>query len=201
MPRLTEAHFEARRQQILEATFRCLAEQGYARMTMREIAAEAGVSVGTLYLYFENKDEMVRALGDEARVETDARLAEQFPDGGPMEIVDAILAAVIGSLDEPGQRESFRVDLQIWAEALHHESLRELFRNNLATRIGQVSTFLVAAQQEGSLSEKADPERLARILMAIMMGLEVQKAMEPDYTMESLVGSLRALLGSDRSEG
>ncbi len=200
MPRLTDAHFEARRRQILEATFRCLAEKGYSRMTMREIAAEAGIGVGTLYLYFKSKDEIVRALGDEARVRTDAHLAEQFPDGGPIELLNSIFGSVISGLDEPGQRESFRVDVQVWAEALHHESLRELFRSNLAARIGQVSTLIVAAQKEGSLPEKADPERLARIFMAILMGLELQKAMEPDYAMQSLVDSMRALLGGGSSD-
>lgn len=200
MPRLTQAHFAARRAQILEATFRCLARKGYSRMTMRDVAAEAGISVGTLYLHFENKDAMVRALSEQRRAQTDAKLAERFPGAGPMEMLGAIVESLIRMLDDPGQAEALRVDVQFWAEALHHESLRALFLTNLAGRIEQLSMLIIEAQQAGTLPEGIHPARLSRIFMAIMMGLELQKAMEPDHSLAPLVDPLQALLGATTSE-
>ena len=154
MPKLTDAHFAARRKQILEATFRCLARQGYSRMTMRDIAAEADISVGTLYLYFKNKDEMVRALSEEARTVTDKGLAENFPDGGPFEILVSILESLVRDLDDPAGLETFRVDVQLWAEALHHDSLRDLSQSFFEERIGQLSSLISAAQQDGHGNKK-----------------------------------------------
>ncbi len=48
--------------EILAAAFEVFGEQGYARARLDEIAKRAGVSKGTLYLYYESKDDLFRAL-------------------------------------------------------------------------------------------------------------------------------------------
>ena len=47
---------------ILEATAQVLADGGYARLNTNRVARVAGVSIGSLYQYFSNKDELVRAV-------------------------------------------------------------------------------------------------------------------------------------------
>lgn len=64
---------------ILEATARILAKRGYAGTNTNLIAAEAGVSVGSIYQYFPNKDALICALHE--------RHAEQMSD-----IIDKVLA-------------------------------------------------------------------------------------------------------------
>ena len=197
MPKLTEAHFEARRNQILDATFRCLARKGYSRMTMRGIADEADISVGTLYLYFKDKDEMVQALSERFRMETDEGLEQEYAGRGPFEILMSILASLVRGLDDPQHQETCRVDVQLWAEALHHESLRQLFLSVLNERIGQLSSLISDAQTAGKLPASEDPEALARIFVAILTGLELQKATDPEVSFETLADSLPALLGGE----
>jgi AcrR family transcriptional regulator len=53
---------ERRRQQIIVAAKRVFVEKGYSRATMENIAKEAELSAGTLYLYFRNKSELWAAL-------------------------------------------------------------------------------------------------------------------------------------------
>lgn len=53
---------EATRERILETALALFAEKGFANTTIREIAKEAGCSVGLAYRYFETKDAMVLAL-------------------------------------------------------------------------------------------------------------------------------------------
>ena len=55
MPRVTDAHRETRRRQILDASIECFAREGFHRTSMAQIIAEAGVSAGTIYLYFTGK--------------------------------------------------------------------------------------------------------------------------------------------------
>jgi len=195
LPRLSETHFAARRNRILEATFRCLARKGYSRLTMRDIAAEAGISVGTLYLYFKDKDEMVRALSETAKAETDAGVAGQLPAGGPMEVLGSILQALLRGLDDPERAESFRVDVQLWAEALHHARLRTLLLANQAGRIEQLSALVTEARKRGELPAEVGSGELARVVLAILVGLELQKVMDPRVPCEALAPTLRALLG------
>jgi AcrR family transcriptional regulator len=53
---------ERRRQQIIVAAKRVFVEKGYGRATMENIAREAELSAGTLYLYFRNKSELLATL-------------------------------------------------------------------------------------------------------------------------------------------
>jgi AcrR family transcriptional regulator len=53
---------ERRRQQIIVAAKRVFSEKGFSRATMEDIANEAELSPGTLYLYFKNKDELYASL-------------------------------------------------------------------------------------------------------------------------------------------
>ncbi|MCA9539826.1 MAG: helix-turn-helix transcriptional regulator, partial [Myxococcales bacterium] len=53
---------EARREQILEAAARLFACHGIAKARMADVAREAGIAVGSVYLEFRNKDEIVEAL-------------------------------------------------------------------------------------------------------------------------------------------
>ncbi len=48
--------------EILGAAARILVEDGYSAMTTNDVAAAAGVSIGSLYQYFPNKDALLRAL-------------------------------------------------------------------------------------------------------------------------------------------
>jgi len=53
---------ERRRQQIIVAAKRVFSEKGFSKTTMEDIAKEAELSPGTLYLYFKNKDELYASL-------------------------------------------------------------------------------------------------------------------------------------------
>ena len=63
---------ERTRERILEAALALFARQGFAGATMRDIAAEAGCSLGLAYRYFARKEDMVLALYD--------RLAQEIAD-------------------------------------------------------------------------------------------------------------------------
>ena len=69
----------ARREQILEAATRVFAEKGFRRATTREVAREAGVSEGTIYNYFDDKDALMVAILD--RLNETERRAEEFVVG------------------------------------------------------------------------------------------------------------------------
>lgn len=57
-----ERERERRRQQIMVAAKRVFTDKGFGKATMEDIAAEAELSPGTLYLYFKNKDELYASL-------------------------------------------------------------------------------------------------------------------------------------------
>jgi len=57
-----EREKERRRQQIIVAAKRIFSDKGFSKATMDDIAKEAELSAGTIYLYFKNKDELCASL-------------------------------------------------------------------------------------------------------------------------------------------
>ena len=51
-----------RREQILEAAVRVFARRGFGKATVAEIAEEAGVAAGTIYIYFEGKEDLFMSI-------------------------------------------------------------------------------------------------------------------------------------------
>src|SRR5258706_14095937 len=65
MPKIAEAARAARRDQIIAAGLTCFARAGYHATTMADVAAQAGVSKGTPYLYFDSKQALFLALHEQ----------------------------------------------------------------------------------------------------------------------------------------
>jgi len=65
---------QALRKRILDGAQRIVTRDGYAALSMRKIADAIGYSPASLYLYFENRDEIARALGHEGHEQLLAQL-------------------------------------------------------------------------------------------------------------------------------
>jgi AcrR family transcriptional regulator len=95
---------------ILEAAVQVIDRQGYDAATTNHIAERAGVSVGTLYQYFSNKEEIITALMQSYRVqlaETVVRELEHSRPGSLSETVREVIRALIKSHLVSAQARSF----------------------------------------------------------------------------------------------
>jgi AcrR family transcriptional regulator len=87
------------RQRILDAAAQVFAAHGYVAGTTNRIAEQAGLSIGSLYQYFPNKDAVLRALMD-AHVDAGAALlTERLSDGLPERLDDALRVFVRATID------------------------------------------------------------------------------------------------------
>lgn len=80
--------------EILEAAFEEFALHGYAATRLEDVAARAGVTKGTIYVYFENKERLFEALAHERGKELHARIAP-FLDDQSEPTADAIRADLV----------------------------------------------------------------------------------------------------------
>src|SRR6266404_5183821 len=99
---------EFRVQSIQEAAIRVISRKGMASATMQEIAEEAGVAKGTIYLYFRDREELVEksfenAIG-ELHKKVDAALASE---GTFEQRLRAVVTAKLGFFNQ--NREFFRL--------------------------------------------------------------------------------------------
>ncbi|MEU7141567.1 TetR/AcrR family transcriptional regulator [Nocardia sp. NPDC046473] len=183
MPRLTDEHRAANRSQIVAAARRCFSRDGFHQTSMPDIAAEAGVSVGAPYRYFASKEEIiVEIAGDAFRVMFAP--VERLVDGdGEMTVADLVAAAVDPvsgdvAVDATGQAipvdELLRVAVQAWGELLRHEGLRQQAEAGFEQVRGRIADVLRNGQRAGTVSTELDPDRGARVVMALLHGFVLQ---------------------------
>lgn len=157
---------EYRIQSIQEATMRVIARKGMAAATMQEIAEEAGVAKGTIYLYFRDRDELVEKTFESAMAQLGVELDEVVRREGLFE--EKIRAIVSGYLSFFAKnREFFRLYLSMrLAEGTperqrrHKTSCEPRYR----MRINQFAAFLEDAMNRGQI-RRGDPRRMALFIM------------------------------------
>jgi AcrR family transcriptional regulator len=174
MPKITDAKRESRRQQILEAARTCFARDGFHATTTADIVRESGVSQGTLYLYFETKDDIVLALADD-RHQGEAflnALAQSEPD--PVQGLFLMIELYGRSLTDPHRAEMRRVGIQGWGEALRNERIRESITGGLAKVRAEIVRLIERGQRAGEVRADVEPEAAARIMIALFQGLILQ---------------------------
>src|SRR6478736_8387639 len=89
MPKVTDAHRESRREQILVAAWKCFSRNGFHSTSMADVIAEAGLSAGAVYLYFRSKDDIIVAVATQVFGGIEGRLlqfADHRPPPSPAEI-------------------------------------------------------------------------------------------------------------------
>lgn len=178
MPKLNDRARTRRRQRILEAAEACFARLGFHSTTIADVRTEAGVSTGAVYTYFDNKEAMIRAILEGARDERRARLsaATQTGEGGAQALV--LLEWVAEVFTQVGQHRA-RIDVHLWAEALRDAGVRKLAKGALRDALdavrGVVAERLSDADRAGGIPVEADA--VASVLVAIFLGLEVQRAL------------------------
>ncbi|MBI1398665.1 TetR/AcrR family transcriptional regulator [Hyphomonas sp.] len=96
-----QARAQATVNAVLEAAFQILEQDGEARLTTNLIAERAGVSIGTLYQYFEDREAILAAMGQRQAEATRERITNiilESPETSSMRaIVKAIMSGIAGS--------------------------------------------------------------------------------------------------------
>lgn len=95
MARVTQAHINARRDDILAAARSLFLNRGFTNVTMQDIADEAGISAGAIYRYYPGKDDLIRAYFEHCVGASPATMIRLVaPDAPPIERLLAIATVV-----------------------------------------------------------------------------------------------------------
>ncbi len=178
MPRVTDAHRESRRRQILDASVECFAREGFHRSSMAQIIAEAGVSAGTIYLYFTGKEEIVEAIAEERHALESALASAALANPDTAQALHDLAAGYLDWLSDPLEQKRRRVTVQVWAEALRSERVASIVRDGVGQR-HQVADFVRERQQRGELIPSVDADALSRAMLSLILGFVLQQAWDP----------------------
>ncbi|MGO1053384.1 TetR/AcrR family transcriptional regulator [Crossiella sp. CA198] len=166
---------EEQKAQIAEALWRLAARAGLEAVSVREVAAEAGVSVGRVQHYFRSKDTMLLYGLKLAGQRMETRIAERLTGlaGSPEQLLRAALAEVLG--DDPDTRQAIRVNVAFLGRAMEDTQIADvLFQDNAELRA--LAAYVVRIAQSQGRAAGLDPEREARIIWSLADALTIELA-------------------------
>lgn len=192
MPRVSQAHLDARRQQILDAARRCFVRNGFHATSMQDVLSEANLSAGAVYRYFRSKDDIVSAIATGALHEI-ARALEPGDDGAapPLEEVVGRMLAAVENLG--ATQDVPKLAIQIWSEAVRSPAIRERVREALDRVRATVAQQVQRYQDQGLMTRDVPAAHVARVLVAMTAGFMVQYALVGDVDAAMFGDGVRAL--------
>lgn len=200
MARVSQAHLDARRRQILDAAALCFARNGFHATSMQDVLKEADLSAGAVYRYFSGKEELISAIVQEVLGEVHAAFEEagrQSPPPPPDSLVADVLGravAVRANLTLDGVPAFPRLVVQVWSEIPRNPELAAVLAEGYGNVRAAWGRIVEGYQDAGMMRSDVAPDDVARTMIAAVLGFLAQQSLFGPAPVEILRDGLRALM-------
>jgi AcrR family transcriptional regulator len=164
MPKVVPEYKEKAKERILGAAMEVFSQKGFHDSRMEDIAAKVGVSKRTLYLYYENKEELFRALCAGAPKQMAEMLQACFKDDP-----EGLACTKFFDLATSGPPSGF--DFEIISAASRNPTLKKIEGDLQQEEIKVIADILEDRKRKGVLPSDVDAQQTARVLIALYRGL------------------------------
>lgn len=181
---------------ILQAATEVFAEQGFAAVTVAEIADHAGIGKGTVYEYFSSKDELLFAVFEWINERIFERISEELDAGGTtLQRFQRLLD--LGAEITRDQVDMQAVVLDFWAASRGTKS-EERYNQACRTTFRAYRRLIADVVREGQANRELRPEvdadAVATMVVAAMDGLGVQIFFDREIDPTATVGGFGQVL-------
>jgi AcrR family transcriptional regulator len=154
---------EKRRQDLVMAAYRAIAERGFEGLRTREVASEAGVNIATLHYYFPTKESLIRGVVDHAMSRVQSTLA---PHGAPaVQLRNHLRAVRRLLLDEP---ELGAVVAELALRSSRDDAIQAVLGETFLAWHATMRGLLRRGVKGGNLNAKLDSAGVAAIVMTTL---------------------------------
>src|SRR6201993_2249856 len=143
---------------------------------MHDISAEAGISVGLIYRYFETKEAVISAMADRHKKEISEVLERARQAPTLLESLEILFTAHCCE-NEPRVISAFVVDL--YAEASRNPHVANLVRDVLETAMDGVKDLIARAPEAQNTGNNQRPDDLAELIFAVARGMLMLDVLRP----------------------
>ena len=174
LKRRWERRKDARPQELLAAALDLFVERGFASTRLEDVAKRAGVSKGTLYLYFTNKEDLFKAVVRENIVasigEAESVIAEF--EGGSAELLRCV---IMGWWERIGATQASGIIKLMMAEAGNFPDVAAFYREEVIDRWTVMVSGLLQRGVDNGEFRPLDVQMLTHVLIAPMLMLVTWK--------------------------
>ncbi|MFG2843556.1 TetR/AcrR family transcriptional regulator [Kitasatospora sp. NPDC048296] len=160
---------QERRETIARALWRVVEQRGATHLTLREVAQEAGISLGQLQHYFGSRADLLAFAGDLAGEQSALRVGRALAELGERPHPRAVLRAMLVELLplRADSRVTSRMSAAYVLEALHDEGVHARARAGLLQGRGMVEQVVRQAIADGLIAGDRDPVVETDLLLAL----------------------------------
>ena len=164
-----------RKEQILTATMRVATKMGLEKVTGRRVAAEAGISSGSVFFHYKTKNDLLLALLD--------KLIVWWLTTGEIQVSDPKLQflELVSSEARVDEREEIDLLLEFWILGRKHPEMRSRFQQAM---VKYRDKFCLAARQmiqdDNDKLSQTTPESIAIFASSLIIGNALQMMFAPE---------------------
>jgi len=194
---------DARRRQLLGAAFGVASRDGITGVTVRAVAAEAGVSHGLLLFHFGTKERLVAELLDWLIENTSVLHVSEDVARFPLAL-DRLQALLQQEIDRVShQPDHTRLFLEFWALGAQDESIRTRIRAEVVRyRAAFLAIIDEVLHAETAVPAGVTASGLSAVAVSWIQGCAVQALIDPEhFDTDEYLAAVRALIGQPRGGG
>ena len=181
---------EARRDELVAAAYREIAQSGFEGLRTREVAGAVGVNVATLHYYFPTKEDLIRAVVGHAMSRFQSTLVSE----------GTTIARLRGHFrglrrlahDEP---ELFRVMAELMIRSARDAKIAEIIRKMQDFWHSTLRALLRSAREEGALPKDIDPDGMSAVIVATLKGVYLLPQRSAPPELDKALRQLEQTLG------
>jgi AcrR family transcriptional regulator len=180
MPRVKPELKAQRRAQIISAARTCFARSGFHRTTLQDVFAEAGLSAGCVYNYFQSKEKLMLAIAEERHDDERRWIAAAADAADPVAALRQVAKTFVHEYLTNERLDKRRIALQTWSEAQINPAILSSVQEGLEGPHAQLAQIVRRAQAAKRLTCKLDADSIAHTMIALFYGSVLQKLWKPD---------------------
>lgn len=183
---------EESRPKILQAAFEAFAEKGYSKTSMDDIVKRSGLSKGTLYWHFKNKQELFLATVEMVMQEWDEQLAQLAEAEGSAEDRIRSFFSQAGAVFEEN-KNLIGLLVDAFFQSYQMEEAQYIMKDIYTKFIGHIERIIQQGIDNGEF-RAVDPHMTAVSLMAGGDGVSFYILFEPDWDMSTALNTITDLI-------
>ncbi|ETA80627.1 TetR/AcrR family transcriptional regulator [Youngiibacter fragilis] len=165
-------------ERILQTAFECISSKGYANVSMRDIADEAGVALSQLTYHYKNKDglltEVIKMMIQEYLIEVEEHLRKGVT---PKEKLSDLITYFQEVLEE--NPRLFKMFYDFTSMSLWSAQFSNLLRNLFENLVNLIEKYVLDDIPLKSNLRTYTPKSIARMLLGAMFGTAIQVILDP----------------------
>lgn len=177
-------------ERILRSAYGCIAQKGYANVSLRDIAENAGVALSQLHYYYKNKEGLLLAVVRMATGEYVSGAERRLREAGtPREKWDRFLDYFKGLLRE--RPEEFRLLFDLVSMSLWNAKLKSLLGGLFLQLSELLKTYVLTESRTSPKFRGVSPDAAARSAVSSVFGTAMQYVLNPrDTTLLESIGCI-----------